>query len=358
MYKNLWKLPKALLGACVLLTMLIGPLKAQDEPLVFTTIERPPFAVLDGDTPTGFSIELMQAIALEMGHSVRFEVMDSFPAMLSQVENKAVDGAIANISITQDRETRMDFTQPIFNGGLQIMVPAGQGRISIWQTIFSWDLVLAVLAAFALLFGGGMLMWVAERKRQPYFDLPAKDAMFPSFWWALNLVVNGGFEERMPRSTFGRLFGTFLVISSLFIVSIFVAHVTAKITVSAISGSIHSVSDLEGKKVGTTAGSTAATFLTERGLKHKGFATLTEVLSEFEKGDLDAVVFDGPILAHYVQHHGAHYGQMLEGTFRPENYGIALPAGSPLRKDINVALLRLIETGAYSEISERWFGPR
>ena len=71
---------------------------------------------------------------------------------------------------------------------------------------------------------------------------------------------------------------------------------------------------------------------------------------------LDAVIFDGPILAHYAQNEGARYGEVLDSVFRPESYGIALPTGTPLREDINVALLRLIETGVYSDLSVKWFG--
>lgn len=329
---------------------------AQASDLDFVTVERPPFAMSDEDGVTGFAIDLMTAIAVEMGQTVSFEVAESFPDMLGQVEDTQADGAIANISITRDREARMDFSQPIYHGGLRIMVPRNQEGISIWSTLFSLDLALAILAAFALLLGGGMLMWFFERDKQPYFEGSARQAIFPSFWWALNLVVNGGFEERMPRSAFGRFFGTFLVISSLFIVSVFVAHITASITVSAISGSIHSVSDLDGKRVGTTEGSTAAIFLEERNMVYAGYDSLDALLGDFEQGELDAVIFDGPILAFYTQNEGARYGEVLGSVFRPESYGIALPTGSPLREEINVALLRLIETGAYSELSEKWFG--
>jgi polar amino acid transport system substrate-binding protein len=34
----------------------------------------------------------------------------------------------------------------------------------------------------ALLFFGGLLMWFFERRVQPYFGKPAREALFPSFW--------------------------------------------------------------------------------------------------------------------------------------------------------------------------------
>ncbi len=192
-----------------------GAVWAQQGALVFNTIERPPFAYLENGQPTGFSIDLMRTVAEELGREIQFRWSDSFPQMLGAVEAGTVDGAVANISITSAREKVMDFSQPIFESGLQIMVMGGSGGASIWAAVFSYDLLLAVPAAFAALFVLGMLMWFFERRGEPYFDRSGREAMFPAFWWALNLVVNGGFEERLPRSIMGRLLGVIMVISSL-----------------------------------------------------------------------------------------------------------------------------------------------
>ncbi len=281
-----------------------GAVWAQQGALVFNTIERPPFAYLENGQPTGFSIDLMRAVAEELGREIQFRWSDSFPQMLGAVEAGTVDGAVANISITSAREKVMDFSQPIFESGLQIMVMGGSGGASIWAAVFSYDLLLAVLAAFAALFVLGMLMWFFERRGEPYFDRSGREAMFPAFWWALNLVVNGGFEERLPRSIMGRLLGVIMVISSLFVVSIFVANITASLTVEAISGPIESLEDLDGRKVATTTGSTSSAFLEARNVPHLTHDSLAELISAFETGTLDAVVFDGPILAHYVTTQG------------------------------------------------------
>lgn len=332
--------------------------QAQQTPLVFNTIERPPFSFPDGGTPSGFSIELMQMLAAGLGREVQFTYVDSFSKLLGDVEAGTVDGAIANISITADREAVMDFSQPIFESGLQIMVASTGLQRSIWRSIISVDLLLAILAAFAILFVTGLLMWVFERRHQPYFDRKASDALFPSFWWALILVVNGGFEERMPKSVMGRLLGVLMVVSSLFIVSIFVAHITASLTVQAITGSIQSLDDLEGRKVATTENSTSAAFLSQRDIVHLTYPSYTELIAAFEAGELTAIVFDGPILAYYIATKGVGEAKLIERVFRPENYGIALQEGSPLREPINRVLLRLSETGTYSDLVEKWFGRR
>ncbi len=325
--------------------------------LTVATVTRPPFSMLEEGAETGFSVELWQALAADMGRETSFQRAEQFGDMLDLVAQGEADAAIANISITAAREAAFDFSQPIFESGLQIMVHGDASRASIWSALFSKDILLAIALSFGVLFAGGMLMWRFERGREGYFDQPAKEAAFPAFWWALNLVVNGGFEERVPRSVFGRLFGVLLVVSSLFVVSLVVAKITATLTVAEIQSSVNSVNDLYGKKVGTTRGSTASTYLDGRGVNHRGYDDLAGLLEAFESGALAAVVFDAPILAYYVNTSDGD-AALAGPVFLRENYGIVLPSGSDLAEPLNQSLLRLRENGTYDEIYRKWFGVR
>lgn len=332
----------------------VFPSFAQDLKLV--TVTRVPFSMEAEGVQTGFSLELWQLIAEQQGWTYEIERVDSFAEMLAAVETGRADVAAANISITAEREQVLDFTQPIFASGLRIMVPASGTGNGLFQLLFSWDLMLAIIGAFALLLGSGMIMWMFERGRQEYFNGPAKEKIFPAFWWALNLVVNGGFEERMPRSGPARVFATFLVISSLFIVSIFVAKITSVMTVNAIQTSVQSVNDLYGKRVGTIGGSTAAQFMASRDLNFIRHDNLDELLNAFEEGALEAVVFDAPILAYYANTRGAGQAELVGSIFRQENYGFALPQDSPLREEINRSLLGLSVDDRYRNLVTNWFG--
>ncbi len=348
---------RVFLALCIAVSVWAETLAA--EPLKVATVTRPPFSHVENGVDTGFSMELLRQIANRLRWDYTIERKQTFGEMLDAVRNGTADLAIANISITADREVEMDFSQPIFAAGLQIMVPADQaGGPSLFRALMSWDVLAAIGVAFLALVAGGMLMWILERRAQPYFDRPAREALFPSFWWALNLVVNGGFEERVPRTPFGRLFGVILVVSSLFLVSVFVAKITSVMTVEAISGSVNGINDLYGKRVGTIGGSTAAGFLQRREIDFSAYAGLDELIEGFEQGELDAVVFDAPILAYYANHEGKGRAVMLGGVFLRENYGILFPTGSPLTEDANQALLALREDGTYETIYRKWFGSR
>ena len=342
--------------AIAIVFLLTLPVLAWGQDMRISTVTRPPFSFTQDGVETGFSLDLWSAISQDLGWSYQITRFDRFADMLASVKDGQADAAIANISITASREAEMDFTQPIFDAGLQIMTSADGGTVSIWQLLLSWDLLIAIMLAFAILFCGGMLMWRLERQHQDYFDLPATKAMFPAFWWALNLVVNGGFEERQPRSPLGRVFGVFLVIFSLFAVSLFVARITAVLTVDAIQSNVSGINDLYGKTVGTVESSTAAAFLDRRELAYVSYTSPQDMIAAFEERQVDAVVFDAPILNYYVAHEGRGVARMVGSIFDPENYGIALQSGSALTEPISQSLLRLREDGTYDAIYTKWFG--
>ncbi|CUH74743.1 transporter substrate-binding domain-containing protein [Tropicibacter naphthalenivorans] len=338
----------------LVLALLTAGGQAMAQALTFATVERPPFS-MGREDQTGFSIDLMRAVSDQLGREVRFVTVDSFGEMLGQVESGAVDGAIANISITAAREAVMDFTLPVFESGLQIMVDGGD-RLPLWRQILTWQVAAYLALALVALWGIGMLMWVFERRKQPYFDRPAREAVFPAFWWALNLIVNGGFEERQPRSVPGRIMATGMVFGSLFVVSLFVAQITAAMTVNALTSSVTGLNDLDTRRVGTVAGSTASAFLSARSVEHHTYAGLSDLLEAFETGMINAVVFDAPILRYYLSHEPASDAYLVETVFRAEDYGIALPSGSALREPLNQALLTLRENGSYAALVTNWFG--
>jgi polar amino acid transport system substrate-binding protein len=298
----------------------------------------------------------LNAVADQLGRTVTYDRKDSFADMLGAVQDRDVDAAIANVSIAAERERLIDFSQPIFDSGVQVMMRADDSAgLSMLKALFTRQIGLAMMAALVLLFGGGMLMWVFERHKQPYFDRKARNAAFPAFWWALNLVVNGGFEERMPQSRGGRFFAVILVVSSLFIVSIFVAQIMAALTINAIQDNIDGINDLEGRPFGTITASTSADYMIKRGIGFQTFDELEDLLAAFEDGDLDAVVFDGPILAYYVWTRSNGKAELLERVCRPENYGMVFPTGSTLREDFDQAMLRLREDGTYDDLLLKWF---
>jgi ABC-type amino acid transport substrate-binding protein len=116
------------------------------------------------------------------------------------------------------------------------------------------------------------------------------------------------------------------------------------------------VDDLYRVRVVTLPASTSEAFLEQRLIRHRGAPDLASALGLLEQGKADAVVYDMPILRHLVAEGHAESLQVLPHVLQRQDYGIALPPGSPLREDVNRELLRVIRSPEWQRLLERYLG--
>lgn len=98
---------------------------------VGTNAEFAPFEYMeeDGTTMAGFDIDLINAIAADQGMTVEMNNME-FDGLVMAVQNGQLDAAIAGMSITEERKEQISFTEPYYNAGLNIAVPADNEDIT------------------------------------------------------------------------------------------------------------------------------------------------------------------------------------------------------------------------------------
>jgi len=68
-----------------------------------------------------------------------------------------------------------------------------------------------------------------------------------------------------------------------------------------------------------------------------------------QSGQIEAFVYDRPLLLWLVNRRFSGALQVLDATFDPQGYAIALPQGSKLRISINLALLDAIRSDWWRE---------
>jgi ABC-type amino acid transport substrate-binding protein len=108
--------------------------------------------------------------------------------------------------------------------------------------------------------------------------------------------------------------------------------------------------------VATVKKSTAADYLAGQGIPAVSVENVDQAYPLLETGIVDAIVYDAPVLQHYASKTGKGKVKVVGLLFEEQNYGIAIQVDSPYRESINIALLKLIESGRYQEIVEKWFG--
>lgn len=129
------------------------------------------------------------------------------------------------------------------------------------------------------------------------------------------------------------------------------------IAVRADEEEIESEDDLDGKDVATRATTTSETYLLENTeAELKTFPDIVNAYQDLVAGRVDAVVYDVPNVAYYIETEALGEMKTVGGTLTGEQYGIAFPQDSELREPVNEALAELMEDGTYNDIYEEWFG--
>ena len=77
----------------------------------------------DKGVHTGIDIELYEAIAKEMGFSIKWQIL-GFSASVAALEAGQVDGVMAGMSITDERKKKYDFSESYYDCAIAVAVAA------------------------------------------------------------------------------------------------------------------------------------------------------------------------------------------------------------------------------------------
>jgi ABC-type amino acid transport substrate-binding protein len=90
--------------------------------LIFATADTDlPFAFRDGSgAVAGFDIEMAMRFAQSKGYGLEVKVL-AFPDIIPAVAAGAVDFAANLIAITDERKTKVDFSEPVYFGGTVVL---------------------------------------------------------------------------------------------------------------------------------------------------------------------------------------------------------------------------------------------
>jgi polar amino acid transport system substrate-binding protein len=321
----------------------------------------PPLVVDQGGKLTGFSIDLWEKIAERTQVKMRYQAAPDVRALLEEVRAGRADLGVAAISITAAREAEFDFSHPILNAGLQIMV-RGKGQdtdanplMDLLGLLFSKTILVWMGIALLLILLPAHIVWLLER-RHPNGIIPTDKyipGIFHAMYWAAGTLATQ--SDQMPRQWLARLIAVFWMFTGVVFVAFYTAQLAATLTVQQIQGGINGPDDLQGKKVATTRGSTAAAHLRELRASVIEVGQIEDAYRALLNKEADAVVFDAPVLLYYAANDGKGRVHMVGAAFRKEDYGIVFQPGNALRKQVNNALLALREDGSYQQIYDKWF---
>lgn len=346
--------------ACLLALCSLGTARA-GETVVVGTKQAPPFAMRDEGSAngwTGLSIELWEAIAASLGLETVYRELP-LKGLIDELEARRIDVAVAALTVTAEREARVDFSQPYFRSRLGVAMQASPGSslVGLLGVLLSSDFLRAVGALVVLLLGVGALAWLAERRANAeQFGGGTLEGLGSGFWWSAVTMTTVGYGDKSPRTFWGRILGIVWMFTSIIIIAGVTGAIASAFTVQSLRSGVDDLDDLLRLRTATLVGSTSERFLVDAGARPRGYERIEGALAALETDEYDALVYDAPVLKHYIASHHAGSLEVLPLEFGQEAYAIAVPEESERLEAINRALLDFLTRPAWDQIERRYLG--
>ena len=322
-----------------------------------------PFVIYEDRAFRGFEIDLARMIAHNLGADIEFQGADSVAKQIDEVTRGAADLALGGVEITRSREELVDFSQPVLSTGLTILVPADSqsglwGRIKhFFATIADSDLPwLLVVFAITVMIAAHLIWWL-ERRHNQHFAQPYGPGLWDSFYWSVVTMSTVGYGDKVAKRPGGRAFTLLWITFGTLLFAAFTASIASSLAVSELEADISAPNHLRGHRVATLAHTAGESYLTELGVGPVLVDQIEHAYHLLDEGDVDAVVFDAPVLRYHAARSGDGEVITTGGVFdHVQNAFMVSPDNPELREDINRSLLELLESGAYDQLFDRWFG--
>jgi polar amino acid transport system substrate-binding protein len=320
--------------------------------------EAAPFVIKGADGAWhGISIDLWRHVAEGLRLRYRFAEQPTVQALIDAVATGSADAAISAITVTPARRQQVDFTQPFYSTGLGVAVQAGgvAGWLPLLRALLSFSFLQAVLALLGIALFVGVLVWLVERRENDAFGGKPVQGLTHGVWWSAVAMTQAGAAQNAPASVTGRVIAVVWMVASIIALATFTAGITSALTTHRLQGLVRNGDDLRVIRVGAVAVSSTIDYLDGRRIDHRDFASVEDALRSLMAGQIDAVVYDRPLLA-WTVHQGFSGAELPTVSFDPQTYAVALPFNSDLRGPLDVALLEAVRSEWWRQTLFRYLG--
>jgi polar amino acid transport system substrate-binding protein len=334
-------------------------------PLRVVVADCPPFVMTEGGRHAGLAVHLWEQVAEELGLTWDYEARP-LGAMLESISDTPTPGTmdvgISCISVTAEREKRIDFSHSFNETHTAIAVretSLGSAVLGFMTHPSVWKAFLIIVAAAALI---GLVFFLLEHKnnKKLFSDPSALGRTVETMIIGLLFVTNGPIRFYRFKRLSSRVLATLLALSGTVLIAAVTAVLASSFTVQTLQSEVRNLDDLRRLRVGTLSGSTSSAFLEAQGVVHQLRPDLDSLVRDLDAGELDAVVSDAAFLQYRIRK-GQEQGAFQELTVLPvelqaQNYAFALMEGSPLREEINRALLTVRKQPEWRDLVTRYLG--
>jgi polar amino acid transport system substrate-binding protein len=159
---------------------------------------------------TGFGIDLWNAVATQMKVKTDYRFMSDVTSLVEALRSKSVDIVGSPVTITAARDAEFDFSLPVMQAGLQVMVRDTGGSTTpnpledLLELLFSKTMLLWLGIALVLVLIPAHLVWLLERGREGGMIRNPKyvPGIFETMYWAVSGLTSQA--QDMPHQWLAR----------------------------------------------------------------------------------------------------------------------------------------------------------
>ncbi|XP_076549026.1 kainate-type ionotropic glutamate receptor subunit 1D isoform X4 [Osmia lignaria lignaria] len=373
----------------------------QNKTFIVTTILSAPYCMrkdssekLTGNAQfEGYSIDLIYEISRILGFNYTFRLVPDgrygsynkqtkeWDGMMKELLDQKADLAIADLTITYDREQAVDFTMPFMNLGISILYrkPIKQPpNLFSFLSPLSLDVWIYMVTAYL---GVSVLLFILARFT-PYEwynphpcnknpdHLENRFKLLNCMWFTIGSLMRQGCNI-LPKAVSTRIVAGMWWFFTLIMISSYTANLAAFLTVERMDSPIESAEDLAKQtkiKYGALKGGSTAAFFRDSNFstyqrmwsfmdsaKPTVFTTSNvEGVERVIKGKGSYAFLMESTSIEYVIERNCDLTQ-VGGLLDSKGYGIAMPPNSPYRTAISGAILKLQEEGKLHLLKTRWW---
>ena len=323
----------------------------------------PPFVIYENRAYSGFEVALVRLIGARLGMQVEIYAVDTVAKQIDDITRGVARLGLGGVAITAPREEVVNFSLPVLDTGLTVMTPtdASQGIgdriLAFLRAIRSSDLPWLLIVFGVAVLVAAHLIWWLERHHNPDFAVPYRRGIWDSFYWSVVTMSTVGYGDKVARGRLGRVFALVWIALGTLVFASFTAAIASSLAVNELRGEISGPADLPGHRVAAVSGSTGETYMVALGVGPVLVEEIDKAYDLLAVGDVEAIVFDAPVLRFHAAREGAGAVATVGPLFEKVQYGMMLgEEDTDLRERINLVLLELIESGVYRQVHDRWFG--
>ena len=317
----------------------------QDSIIMIGVKEAPPFVTKDAGSYTGVSIDSWEMVNETLGYRYEYIEYGTIEELIQGVSSGEVDMSINPLTVTEQRMSTMDFSQPYFISKTVAVKELESTLLSFIQNLFSWKFYSAVLGLISVIAFFGFLIWIFEHRKNPEEFGGRFKGIGQGFWWSAVTMTTVGYGDKAPRTFGGRFVAFIWMFAAIVLISGLTASIASSLTVKTINEKIDTMQDLKRFEVVTVDQSSASELLQQYGVDHRKKATLDAAIEDLVQGGTRLLVYDKPILLYQLQQRGLSEDYVvIDRDFKTDYYSYSFPRGSQLLNKIEPSIIRILKT--------------